>query len=86
MRASIPAVVTVLRGLGLVAILVSAGFLGATFVLRSDIYRAFCLGAFFASLIGIVLLFGFAKIIDLLETIRVQTAAPGADAGRSDSH
>jgi len=53
--------------------LLAAGFLMGTSVVESDIYRAFCLGAFFTSLIGIILLFGFSEIILLLGEIRDQT-------------
>lgn len=41
-----------------------------TSVIESDIYRAFCLGAFFTCVIGIIMLFGFSKVILLLGEIR----------------
>lgn len=56
--------------MGFMAVLLSAGFLIGTSVIESDIYRAFCLGAFFTCIIGIIMLFGFSKIIVLLGEIR----------------
>ncbi len=72
MKASIPDIVRSLQLMGLLAVLLSAGFLTGTFVIESDIYRAFCLGAFFTGIIGIIMLFGFSKIIVLLGEIRDQ--------------
>ena len=59
--------------MGCLALLLAAGFLMGTSIVESDIYRAFCLGAFFTSVIGIILLFGFSKVILLLGEIRDQT-------------
>jgi hypothetical protein len=84
MKASVPDIVSGLRILGFVAILATSLCLFGTFVenwsfaldgIDSQIYRAFCLGAFFIGLIGIVMLFGFAKVIELLTEIRDQAMA-----------
>jgi hypothetical protein len=73
MKASVPDIVKSLQLMGCLALLLAAGFLMDTSVVESDIYRAFCLGAFFTSTIGIILLFGFSKVILLLGEIRDQT-------------
>ena len=70
MKASVPDIVKSLQLMGMLAVLLAAGFLTGTFVLESDIYRAFCLGAFFTCVIGIIMLFGFSKVILLLGEIR----------------
>ncbi len=72
MPASLPGIISTLQLLGGIAIATAAGCLFGTFVVESDIYRAFMLGAFFTSLLGIILLFGLAKIIELLAEIRDQ--------------
>lgn len=72
MKASIPDIVKSLQLMGFLAVLLAAGFLMGTSFIESDIYRAFCLGAFFTCVIGIILLFGFSKIIVLLGEIRDQ--------------
>ena len=59
--------------MGFLAVLLSGGFLAGTFYIESEIYRAFCLGAFFTCVIGIIMLFGFCKVIVLLGEIRDQT-------------
>jgi len=80
---SVPGIVYSLRVLGSAAIAVAALCLLCTFLIESDIYRAFCLGAFFTGLIGIILLFGFAKVIELLGEIRDQ-ALPAGKGGQDD--
>ncbi len=70
MKASVPEIVKSLQLMGFLAVLLSGVFLTGTFVLESDIYRAFCLGAFFTCVIGIIMLFGFSKVIVLLGEIR----------------
>jgi hypothetical protein len=70
MKASVPDIVKTLQLMGFLAVLLSVGFLIGTSVIESDIYRAFCLGAFFTCIIGIIMLFGFSKIIVLLGEIR----------------
>ena len=56
-------------------------------VVENEIGRAFCLGAFFSGLLGGIVLFGFAKIIDMLDAIRQQTiAAPSDDGPQSDNN
>ncbi|NKB38136.1 MAG: hypothetical protein GKR93_13395 [Gammaproteobacteria bacterium] len=70
MKASVPEIVRSLQLMGFLAVLLAGGFLSGTFLLASEIYRAFCLGAFFTCVIGIILLFGFSKIIVLLGEIR----------------
>lgn len=72
MKASVPDIVKSLQLMGFLAVLLATGFLLGTSVIESDIYRAFCLGAFFTCIIGIILLFGFSKIIVLLGEIRDQ--------------
>ena len=59
--------------MGFLTVLLSCGFLAGTFVIEEEIYRAFCLGAFFTCVIGIIMLFGFSKVIVLLGEIRDQT-------------
>ena len=76
MRASVPDIVKSLQTLGLLAVALAGVFLSGTFFIESDIYRAFCLGAFFTCVIGIILLFGFSKVIILLGEIRDKTQAP----------
>ena len=73
MKASVPEIVKSLQLMGFLAVLLSGGFLTGTFVIESEIYRAFCLGAFFTCVIGIIMLFGFSKVIVLLGEIRDQT-------------
>ena len=70
MKASVPDIVNSLQTMGSLAVALAGVFLSGTFVIESDIYRAFCLGAFFTCVIGIVLLFGFSKVIILLGEIR----------------
>lgn len=70
MKKSVPGTVRTLQTLGFLAIIVAAGCLFGTFLIDSDIYMAFLLGAFLVSLISIILLFGFSKVIKLLEEIR----------------
>ncbi|MCZ6525017.1 MAG: hypothetical protein O6928_00415 [Gammaproteobacteria bacterium] len=74
MESSIPGIVKRLQILGYLAIFLSAGFLAGTFLTESDIYQAFLLGAFFISLLGIILLFGFSKVIHMLDEIRDQVS------------
>jgi hypothetical protein len=57
MKASVPDIVKSLQLMGCLALLLAAGFLMGTSVVESDIYRAFCLVAFFTSIIGIILVF-----------------------------
>ena len=70
MKTSIPTTVKTLQTLGFLAVLVAAGCLFGTFLTQSDIYMAFLLGAFLVSLISIILLFGFSKVIQVLGEIR----------------
>ena len=63
----------VLNGFGGAAIILAVLFFGGSFYVENDIGRAFCLGAFFSGLLGGIVLFGFAKIIDMLDAIRQQT-------------
>lgn len=73
MKTSIPTTVKTLQTLGFLAVLVAAGCLFGTFITHSDIYMAFLLGAFMVSLISIILLFGFSKVIQVLGEIRDKT-------------
>ena len=63
----------VLNGFGGAAIILAILFFGGSFYVENEIGRAFCLGAFFSGLLGGIVLFGFAKIIDMLDSIRQQT-------------
>lgn len=79
----------VLNGFGGAAILLAIIFFGGSFYVENEIGRAFCLGAFFSGLLGGIVLFGFAKIIDMLDAIRRQTTVgttpePGAPGESAD--
>ena len=69
----------VLNGFGGAAIILAILFFGGPFYVENEIGRAFCLGAFFSGLLGGIVLFGFAKIIDMLDAIRRQTVAREED-------
>ncbi len=69
----------VLNGFGGAAIILAILFFGGSFYVENEIGRAFCLGAFFSGLLGGIVLFGFAKIIDMLDAIRQQTNASEGD-------
>ena len=64
-----------LNGFGGAAIILAILFFGGSFYVENEIGRAFCLGAFFSGLLGGIVLFGFAKIIEMLDAIRQQTVA-----------
>lgn len=70
MKASVPDIVKSLQIMGFLAVLLACAFFSGTVLMESDLYRAFCLGAFFTCVIGIILLFGFSKVIILLGEIR----------------
>ena len=63
----------VLNGFGGASIILAILFFGGSFYVENEIGRAFCLGAFFSGLLGGIVLFGFAKIIDMLDAIRQQS-------------
>ncbi len=63
----------VFNGFGGAAVILAILFFGGSFYVEDEIGRAFCLGAFFSGLLGGIVLFGFAKIIDMLDAIRQQT-------------
>lgn len=69
----------VLNGFAGAAVILAMLFFGGSFYVENDIGEAFCLGAFFSGLLGGIVLFGFAKIIDLLESLRRQTLAARDD-------
>ena len=69
----------VLNGFGGAAIILAILFFGGSFYVENEIGRAFCLGAFFSGLLGGIVLFGFAKIIDMLDAIRRETLAQAAE-------
>ncbi len=69
----------VLNGFGGAAIILAILFFGGSFYVENEIGRAFCLGAFFSGLLGGIVLFGFAKVIEMLDTIRQQTLAAQSD-------
>ena len=76
--------VVVLNGFGGAAVILAILFLGGSFYVENEIGRAFSLGAFFSGLVGGIVLFGFAKIIDMLDAIRQQTlVARGEDTRES---
>ncbi len=76
-----PRISIALNAFGGAAIISSILFLGGSFYIVNEIARAFCLGAFFSGLLGSILLFGFAKVIDLLDTIREQTRIGSGEDG-----
>lgn len=65
----------VLNGFGGAAIILAILFFGGSFYVENEIGRAFFLGAFFSGILGGIVLFGFAKVIDMLDAIRQQTLA-----------
>jgi hypothetical protein len=73
----------VLNGFGGASIILAILFFGGSFYVENEIGRAFCLGAFFSGLLGGIVLFGFAKVIDMLDAIRQQTLGvePGEALG-----
>lgn len=73
----------VLNGFGGASIILAILFFGGSFYVENEIGRAFCLGAFFSGLLGGTVLFGFAKVIDMLDAIRQQTLGvePGEALG-----
>lgn len=71
----------VLNGFGGAAIILAVLFFGGSFYVENEVGRAFCLGAFFSGLLGGIVLFGFAKIIDMLDGIRQQAIAAQSDDG-----
>jgi hypothetical protein len=71
--------VVVLNGFGGAAVILAILFLGGSFYVENEIGRAFSLGAFFSGLLGGIVLFGFAKIIDMLDAIRQQTLVARGD-------
>jgi len=54
-------------------------FFGGSFYVENEIGRAFSLGAFFSGLLGSIMLFGFAKIIEMLDSIHQQALAAQDD-------
>ena len=72
MERSPPKIALALSAFGGAAIIVSVLFLGTSFYIESDLGRAFCLGGFFTGLLGAVLLFGFSKVIAMLDAIRAE--------------
>ncbi len=54
-------------------------FFGGSFYVENEIGRAFSLGAFFSGLLGSIMLFGFAKIIEMLDSIHKQALAAQED-------
>ena len=83
-RSDPPKISLALNAFGGASILSSILFLGGSFYTTNDIAKAFCLGAFFSGLLGSILLFGFAKVIDLLDTIRQQGENGDAKASLTD--
>ena len=76
----------VLNGFGGAAIMLAFLFFGGSFYVQNEIGRAFCLGAFFSGLLGSIVLFGFAKVIDMLDSIGEQTVpARGGEGPESDT-
>lgn len=74
----------VLNGFGGASVILAIIFFGGSFYVENEIGRAFCLGAFFSGLLGSIVLFGFAKIIDMLDAIRQQTlAGPPSEASEA---
>ena len=73
----------VLNGFGGASVILAILFFGGAFYVENEIGRALFLGAFFSGLLGGIVLFGFAKVIDMLDAIRQQTLAvePGEAPG-----
>ena len=80
-----PRISLALSAFGGAAVIVAVLFLGASFYIESDLGRAFCLGGFFTGLLGAVLLFGFSKVIDMLDAIRVENRKLPTDTGDTGS-
>ena len=78
-----PRLAVVLNGFGGAAIILAILFFGGSFYVENEIGRAFCLGAFFSGLLGGIVLFGFAKVIDMLDSIRQQTLVAQDDDARA---
>ena len=78
MNHKMPKVSIALNAFGALAAVSSLLFLLGSFVVSNELGKAFCLGAFFSGLIGTILLFGFSKVIDLLDQIREQTQIAGS--------
>jgi hypothetical protein len=76
-----PKISIALNAFGGVSIVSSILFLAGSFYIENDIGKAFCLGAFFSGLLGSILLFGFAKVIDQLDAIRAQTESAAVGRG-----
>lgn len=72
-RRESPRISVALNAFGGASVVISILFLGGSFYVGNDIGRVFCLGAFFSGILGSILLFGFAKVIELLDAIRMQT-------------
>jgi len=79
MQSQTPRVSIALNASGGTAVIAAIIFLGSSFYVETDVGRAFCLGAFFTGVLGAILLFGFAKVIDLLDDIRRQNLAQVID-------
>ena len=77
-----PRLTVILNAFGGGAIICAVLFFGGSFYIENEIGRAFCLGAFFSGLLGAIVLFGFAKIIDMLDAIRSQTLSDSAASSR----
>lgn len=73
-----PRLTVILNAFGGGAIICAILFFGGSFYVQNEIGRAFCLGAFFSGLLGAIVLFGFAKIIDMLDALRDQTLSESA--------
>jgi len=59
-------------------------FFGGSFYVENEIGRAFSLAAFFSGLLGSIMLFGFANIIEMLDSIHLQALdAQGDEAPES---
>ena len=82
MKRDPPRITIALNVFGGISIISAILFFGGSFYIENEIGKAFCLGAFFSGLLGCILLFGFAKVIDLLDAIRSQT---GSQTGSQDS-
>jgi len=70
MKATMKHTIVILNVLGMVAGILAVLSLAAFFYIGNELEGSYYLGAFFTSLVLIILSFGFAKIIELLYKVQ----------------